>query len=138
MRSKEWNYQRDEELEEQLEVHQGSAILLRCCFDCFLQLFSDLGVDQPKKSEVTLNMLECRFQTDIRGGVKVMPEWCKDRVEVERLLPEHLAHMLVRMEEFQPRNRSLSERLFEEGKWREDQLNRKKISDPLTLNIYLK
>ena len=79
-----------------------------------MKLVTNLRINETQEGEVTFDLLEIGLQTHCRGGMKVVDEWCKERVEVKGELPKHLTDMLVRMEELQPRDSSLGHPLIEE------------------------
>ena len=71
-------------------------------------------------------MLQGGLETNSRSRMDKMPEWGKNRIEVEGGFPEDLAHMLVWMKKLEPRHSSLRDPLLEERKLRKDQLQRNK------------
>ena len=90
------------------------AILPWSGINCSLKLVTNLRINETQEGEVTFDLLEIGLQTHCRGGMKVVDEWCKERVEVKGELPKHLTDVLVRMEELQPRDSSLGHPLIEE------------------------
>src|SRR5690606_11838801 len=113
-----------EEFKEKLEIAESIPILLRGLSDCELQLLANLRIRKSKECKEALNVLQGGLETNSRSRMDKMPEWGKNRIEVEGGFPEDLAHMLVWMKKLEPRHSSLRDPLLEERKLRKDQLQR--------------
>jgi hypothetical protein len=65
-------YHGDEELEQQLRIHESGAVLRGSPVDGLLQIVTNGRVDLTEQHEVALDDLEFRFSRDFGSGVKVV------------------------------------------------------------------